>query len=125
MSAVDIMTLNQKVVSKSRVRYLITVNEKSITLTRMNRPYWILAMAIASFIISLFVLGIVFLILALFLIFYFFLQRNTYEFDSSNTKVTAAGHKLTFIDQRGRIYTFNTSGEANSDLGAPQQQNAT
>jgi len=119
MSNVDIMALNQKMVSKSGVRYLITVNDISITLTRMNRPYWMLVAAIASFILSLFVLGIVFLILGLFFILYFFSQRSTYEFDSSSTKVSEAGHKLTFTDQRGRTYTFNTIEEANISFSKP------
>ncbi len=106
MSTIDIQSLNQKAVSKNRLKYIITITDNSITLTRVGRPYWILAAALVSFILSLFILGIIFLILTVFFVIYFFIQKRTYEFNRLTTEVKEVGNKLTFTDQSNRIYTF-------------------
>jgi hypothetical protein len=106
MSAIDALSIDQEVVEKNHLRYLITVNDNKITLTRMNKPYWLLAAAVASLIISLFVLGIVFLILTLFFILYYFMQKRTFEFDKNTTEIRDTGDKLEFSVLNNRIYVF-------------------
>ncbi|MCL4343971.1 MAG: hypothetical protein JRN10_01820 [Nitrososphaerota archaeon] len=106
MSVIDVQTLNQKAVSKNRLKYMITVTDSSITLTRVGRPYWIIAAAAVSFVLSLFILGIIFLILTAFFIIYYFMQKQIYEFNRLTTEVREVGNKLTFTVQPNRVYTF-------------------
>ncbi len=106
MNVIDIQSLNQKTVSKNMLKYTITVTDNSITLTRVGRPYWIIAAATVSFVLSLFILGFVFLILTVFFIIYYFLQRRIYEFNRSTTEVREDSNNLTFTIQPNRVFAF-------------------
>jgi|GEM_PF-5342623 len=107
MSEIDAQSIDKKFVEKNHLRYFITVNDNKITLTRKNNPYWFIAAAVASFILSLFILGIVFLVLTLFFILYYFMQKRTYEFDKNTTGIRDTGDKLEFSVLNNRIYVFN------------------
>lgn len=124
MSAIDAQSIDQELVQKNHLKYLIKVNDNKITLTRMNKPYWFLAAAVVSFILSLFILGIVFLILTLFFILYYFMQKRTYEFDKNTTEIRDTGGKLEFSVLNNRIYVFaklnsnNIQGEIQNNINA-------